>query len=81
MCHSLEKYSPSLKWQVDILIKMLCLCGNFVNEQTTSSIINLIVSTEELHLYAVHKLYLNLKINMGQVYYYKRVYYTYYTFT
>lgn len=63
---SLEKYSPSLKWQVDTLIKMLCLAGNFVNEDTVSSIINLIVRHPEMHLYSTFKLYIAMKANMGQ---------------
>jgi len=64
---ALDKYSPSLKWQIDTLIKMLCLSGNFVSEETTSNIINLIISTPELNLYAVHKLFLAMKNNLGQV--------------
>ncbi len=46
---------------------MLCLSGNFVSEETTSSVINLIISTPELNLYSVHKLFLALKNNLGQV--------------
>ena len=45
---------------------MLCLAGNFVSDEITSSIINLIVSTEELHIYSVHKLYIAMKSNMSQ---------------
>ena len=37
------------------------------SEETTSSIINLIISTQELNLYAVHKLFIALKNNIGQV--------------
>ena len=66
LCQSLERYSPSLKWEVDTLIKMLCLAGNFVSDETVSSVINLIVSTPELSLYAVHKLFLAMKSNLGQ---------------
>jgi len=68
MSNALEKYSPSLKWQIDILIKMLCLCGNYISEETTSSIINLVVSSEDLHLYSVHKLFQAVKINLAQVF-------------
>ncbi len=67
MCQAMDKYSPSLKWQVDICIKMLSLSGNYVSDETTSSIINLIVSTKELHVYAAHKLLLTLNGNIGQV--------------
>jgi AP-1 complex subunit gamma-1 len=66
ICQSLEKYSPSLKWQVDTLIKMLCLAGNFVSEEIVSSIINLIISVPELHLYSAFKLYIAMKSNLGQ---------------
>ena len=66
LCHSLEKYSPSLKWEIDTLTKMLCLAGNFVTDETVSSVTNLIVSTPELCLYAVHKLFIAMKSNLGQ---------------
>jgi AP-1 complex subunit gamma-1 len=62
----LEKFSPSLKWQIDTLIKMLCLAGNFVSEDTISSVINLVISTPDLHLYSVHKLFIAMKSNLGQ---------------
>ena len=45
---------------------MLCLAGNFISDEISSSIINLIVSTEELHIYSVHKLYIAMKSNMSQ---------------
>jgi len=66
ICQSLEKYSPSIKWEIDTLIKMLCLAGNYATEQTISSVINLIVSTQELNLYSVHKLYITVKNNLAQ---------------
>jgi AP-1 complex subunit gamma-1 len=66
LCQSLERFSPSLKWEIDTLIKMFCLAGNFVNDETVSSVVNLIVSTPELSLYAVHKLFLAMKSNLGQ---------------
>ena len=45
---------------------MLCLAGNFISDEISSSIINLIISTEELHIYSVHKLYIAMKSNMSQ---------------
>ena len=45
---------------------MLCLAGNYVTEETVSSIINLIVATSDLHLYSVYKLYLSVKNNFAQ---------------
>jgi AP-1 complex subunit gamma-1 len=66
LCQSLEKYSPSIKWEIDTVIKILCLAGNFVNDDTMSSVINLIISTPELHLYSVHKIFIAMKNNLGQ---------------
>lgn len=45
---------------------MLCIAGNYVSEETTASIINVIVSTHELNVYSVHKLYLAVKNNLNQ---------------
>jgi hypothetical protein len=58
---SIIAYGPNVKWQVDNLIKMMCMSGNFFSEDTVSSIINLIISNEELKIYAAHKLFLALK--------------------
>lgn len=45
---------------------MLCLAGNFVSDEIASNIINLIISTEELHVYSVHRLFIAMKSNMSQ---------------
>jgi AP-1 complex subunit gamma-1 len=45
---------------------MLCLAGNFASDETISSVINLIISTPELHLYAVHKVFIAMRSNLGQ---------------
>jgi AP-1 complex subunit gamma-1 len=63
---SLDKFAPNLKWQIDTAVKMLCLSGTFVSEDTISSIINLIIASEELNHYSVHKLFLALKNNNTQ---------------
>jgi AP-1 complex subunit gamma-1 len=48
-----------MKYQIDTLIKMLCLAGNYVSEDTSSNIINLILSVgDDLGVYSVHKLFL-----------------------
>lgn len=63
---SMEKYSPSIKWQIDTLIKMLSLSANYVSDESISSIINLIISTPELQLYSIHKLFIAMQNNLGQ---------------
>jgi AP-1 complex subunit gamma-1 len=45
---------------------MLCLAGNFVSDETVSSVINLIISTPELHLYTAHKIFIAMKSNLAQ---------------
>lgn len=43
-----EKYAPSRRWYIDILIKVLILAGNFVAEENSAALIHLIVGTPEL---------------------------------
>lgn len=62
----LHNYSPSLKWEINTLVKMLCLSGNSVTEEVVSSVINLIIKTEQLHKYSMYKLFLSMKSNLGQ---------------
>ena len=61
---SLEKYSPSLKWQIDTLLKMLCLCEDHINDDIINKIINLIVEVNELHQYAMFKFFVSMKSNL-----------------
>ena len=56
-----EKYAPSRRWYIDILIKVLILAGNFVAEENSAALIHLIVGTPELQSYAVHKLFFSLQ--------------------
>lgn len=66
IAQSLEKYSPSLKWQIDTLIKMFSLAGNYLSEETVTNSINLIVNTPELQLYTIHKLFIAIQSNLAQ---------------
>lgn len=45
---------------------MLCIAGNFVNDSTVSSIINLIITAKQLHVYSAHKLFFAVKNNLDQ---------------
>ena len=47
--YSLEKYSPSLKWEIDVLLKMLCLCEDSINEEIIWKIINLILKLKNFN--------------------------------
>ena len=59
--YSLEKYSPSLKWEIDVLLKMLCLCEDSINEEIVWKIINLILNTKELQQYAMFRYFLAMQ--------------------
>ena len=62
--YSLEKYSPSLKWEIDVLLKMLCLCEDSINEEIVWKIINLILNTKELQQYTM---LINLILNTKEL--------------
>ena len=59
--YSLEKYSPSLKWEIDVLLKMLCLCEDSINEEIIWKIINLMLNTKELQQYAMFRYFLAMQ--------------------
>ena len=59
--YSLEKYSPSLKWEIDVLLKMLCLCEDSINEEIIWKIINLILNTKELQQYTMFRYFLAMQ--------------------
>ena len=59
--YSLEKYSPSLKWEIDVLLKMLCLCEDSINEEIIWKIINLILNTKELQQYTMFRYFIAMQ--------------------
>jgi AP-1 complex subunit gamma-1 len=61
-----DRFSPSKRWHVDTMLKVLILAGNYVKEQILSSFIRLIATTPELQTYAVQMLYTNLKKDITQ---------------
>merc|ERR1719343_1028472 len=66
ICMAVEKYSPNRRWQLDTLIKVMCLGGNYVKEQQRERFCRVVASTPELHSYTVIKLYFNLKESLSQ---------------
>ena len=61
-----DRYSPTKRWHIDTMLRVLTLAGNYVREQILSSFIRLIATTPELQTYAVQKLYINLKKDITQ---------------
>lgn len=66
ICLAVEKYSPDRRWQLDTLIKVMCLGGNFVKEAQREKFCRVVASTHELHSYTVIKLYFNMKESLAQ---------------
>jgi len=67
ICAIVEKHAPTRRWYIDTVINVLTLAGNYVSEQSTSSLIHFISATPQLQSYAVHKLYFSLLENQNQV--------------
>lgn len=66
ICFAVEKYSPNRRWQVDTLIKVMCLGGNFVKDEERETFCRVVASTPDLHSYTVIKLYFNMKESLAQ---------------
>lgn len=66
ICSSIEKYSPNRRWYVDTLIRVLTLAGNYVKDESLSSLIHVISSTQQLQTYAMHKIFFSLRENINQ---------------
>ena len=64
--YSLEKYSPSLKWEIDILLKMLCLCEDNIKDEIIWKISNLILTTKPLQQYSMFRFFLAMKDNIEE---------------
>lgn len=61
-----DKYAPSKRWQIDTMLRVLTLAGNYVKEPILSSFIRLVATTVEQQSYTVRKLYRYLKADITQ---------------
>jgi AP-1 complex subunit gamma-1 len=61
-----DRFSPSKRWHVDTMLRVLSLAGNYVKEQILSSFIRLVATTLELQQYVVQKLYISLRKDITQ---------------
>lgn len=66
ICLAVEKYSPNRRWQLDTLIKVMCLGGNYVKDAQRERFCRVVAATPELHSYTVIKLYFNMKESLLQ---------------
>eukprot|EP00697_Spironema_sp_BW2_P001645 gnl/Spiro4/12204_TR6443_c0_g1_i2.p1 gnl/Spiro4/12204_TR6443_c0_g1~~gnl/Spiro4/12204_TR6443_c0_g1_i2.p1 ORF type:complete len:875 (+),score=331.11 gnl/Spiro4/12204_TR6443_c0_g1_i2:30-2627(+) len=61
ICMVVEKHSPNKKWQIDTIITVLTLAGNYVRDDICSNLIRTVTQNEELHAYTARKVYFALK--------------------
>jgi len=66
ICMAVAKYSPSRRWQIDTLIKVMCLGGNFLKDVERENFCRVVAATPEEHSYTVIKLYFNMKETLSQ---------------
>ncbi|CEL98303.1 unnamed protein product [Vitrella brassicaformis CCMP3155] len=66
ICLAVDRFAPNRRWQIDTLIKVMCLAGNFVQTQIRDNFIYVVMATPELHTYTVHKLFFSVKENQTQ---------------
>mmetsp|Transcript_28820 Transcript_28820/g.33278 ORF Transcript_28820/g.33278 Transcript_28820/m.33278 type:complete len:897 (+) Transcript_28820:42-2732(+) len=66
ICTCVEKFSPSRRWHIDVIIRVLTIAGKYVKDESVNNLIHLIAATPELHTYCVLKLYYSALENMNQ---------------
>jgi len=63
---AMDRFSPSKRWHVDQMIKVLTTAGNSVRDDIVSSLIGIISSTPELHGYTAYQLYKIIRNDITQ---------------
>ena len=52
-----EKYSPSNKFYVDVVLKLITLAGDFVTEDIWHRVVQIVTNNEDTQEYAVKTVY------------------------
>ncbi|CAF1202681.1 unnamed protein product [Rotaria sp. Silwood1] len=63
---AMERFSPSKRWHVDQMIKVLTTAGNSVRDDIVSSLIGIISSSPDLHGYTAQQLYKIIRHDITQ---------------
>eukprot|EP00118_Oscarella_pearsei_P028844 m.3080 g.3080 ORF g.3080 m.3080 type:complete len:820 (+) comp9040_c0_seq2:94-2553(+) len=61
-----EKYSPTQRWHVDTVLKVLVKAGNYVDVQLVPGLIHLFAGMTNLHAYIVQQLFVALRDDISQ---------------
>ena len=66
ICMCVDRFGPNRRWQIDTLVKVMCLAGNFVQEETRSQFCQIVGSSPPLQAYVAHKCFYSIGENMSQ---------------
>ncbi|ORX36765.1 adaptin N terminal region-domain-containing protein [Kockovaella imperatae] len=61
-----ERFAPNKRWQIDTVLRVLTLAGNYVREEILASFIRLVCHTPELQFYTAQRLYSALSSDLSQ---------------
>ena len=61
-----ENHSPTKRWHIDTVMKVLVTAGSYVRDDTVSITIQLAAEMKELHPYIVQQLYKNFKDHLDE---------------
>lgn len=60
LCIVAEKYAPTPRWQIDTILRVMTISGEYVPEATCNALMALIAQNSEIQSYAVQKMYIAL---------------------
>lgn len=66
LCIVAEKYAPTPRWQIDTILRVMTIAGEYVPESTCNALLGLIAGTSDIQSYAVQKMYLALTTDITQ---------------
>lgn len=66
LCIVAEKYAPTPRWQIDTILRVMTISGEYVPETTCNALLALIAQTGDIQSYAVQKMYLALTTDITQ---------------
>merc|ERR1711920_834189 len=66
ICIAIAKFAPNRRWQIDTLIKVMCVGGNYMPDEPREAFCKAVAATPELYGYTVIKIYFNMKETISQ---------------
>ncbi|WWC89432.1 uncharacterized protein L201_004356 [Kwoniella dendrophila CBS 6074] len=66
ICLSAERFAPNKRWQIDTVLRVLKVAGDYVREEILAAFIRLTCHTPELQFYTAQRLYSALSNDLSQ---------------